>query len=215
MAVTTNVTTTYDTLAVPTLNWLGTWSAATAYNPGDAVFFNGSSYVCLVANTGAQPPNSNWDMLAQQGAQGIQGIQGPTGATGAQGAAGTPGEKWFTGSGVPAAGTGAVGDWYLDAATGDYYEKTGAAAWTLRGNLRGPQGAQGATGATGSQGIQGPTGPTGPQGATGPQGIQGIQGPIGPQGPVGPTGPEGPVGPPGLGYTIRGQVNDVTALPSQ
>lgn len=87
-----------------------------------------------------------------QGIQGIQGIQGPAGNTGAQGAAGTPGEKWFTAAGVPSGGTGIVGDWYLDSSNGDYYEKTGASAWTLRGNLKGPQGATG------------PVGPTGPPG---------------------------------------------------
>jgi len=43
------------------------------------------------------------------------------------------------------------------------------AAWTLRGNLKGPQGIQGATGATGSQG---------PQGTQGPQGIQGVPGTV-------------------------------------
>ena len=39
---------------------------------------------------------------------------------------------WFTGSGAPAGGTGVVGDWYLDTATGELYQKTGASAWTLR-----------------------------------------------------------------------------------
>jgi hypothetical protein len=81
----------------------------------------------------------------------IKGPQGPTGATGSQGiqgVAGTPGEKWFTGSGVPTVGgapAGAVvGDWYLNSANGDYYERTGpVASWDLRGNLRGPQGVAG------------------------------------------------------------------------
>lgn len=54
------------------------------------------------------------------GAQGIQGVQGDTGPIGPDGARGT---KWFDGSGVPGAVTGsAVGDYYLDAATGTYYE---------------------------------------------------------------------------------------------
>jgi hypothetical protein len=114
-----------------------------------------------------------------QGPQGIQGIQGPigntgpqgptgatgaTGSTGATGPAGTPGENWFSGTGAPA-GTLAgsvVGDWYLDSTTGDVYEKTGASAWTLRANIKGPQGIQGI------QGIQGPTGATGAPGATAP-----------------------------------------------
>lgn len=56
---------------------------------------------------------------------------------------GDPGEKWFTGVGAPASTLGAIGDWYMASDTGDFYEKTGAAAWTLRGNLKGPQGAPG------------------------------------------------------------------------
>jgi hypothetical protein len=93
------------------------------------------------------------------GPTGPTGPQGPTGPIGPQGIQGIPGENWFSGSGVPS-GTLAgsiVGDWYLDNATGDFYEKTGTTTWTLRGNLRGPQGIQG---------IQGPQGPTGPSGAT-------------------------------------------------
>ena len=70
---------------------------------------------------------------------------GPTGATGAAGTNGTNGEKWFTGSGAPAGGLSgsAVGDWYLDSASGDFYEKTGSSAWTVRGNLKGATGPAG------------------------------------------------------------------------
>lgn len=60
---------------------------------------------------------------------------------GPPGPAGAPGEQWFTGSGAPSGATGAVGDFYLNSANGDYYEKTGSSTWTLRGNLRGPAGA--------------------------------------------------------------------------
>ena len=64
-----------------------------------------------------------------------------------------PGEVWFTSAGAPAGATGIVGDWHLNSTTGDYSKKTGASTWTVRGNLRGPQG------------IQGPAGPsTGPAG---------------------------------------------------
>jgi hypothetical protein len=84
---------------------------------------------------------------------------------------GTPGEKWFSGSGAPATGTGVVGDWYLNSTTGDFYEKTDTVTWTLRGNLKGPTGTTGPTGPTGATGpastVPGPQGPTGPTGATG------------------------------------------------
>src|SRR5580765_6316655 len=94
------------------------------------------------------------------GSTGPQGPIGNTGNTGATGPQGTPGENWFAGSGVPSGTlpTSIVGDWYLDTSTGDVYEKTSASAWTLRANIKGPQG------------------------NTGPQGIQGVQGPVGPGG---------------------------------
>jgi hypothetical protein len=159
--------------------------------------------------TGAQGP---------QGATGAQGIQGPTGNTGAQG---TAGEKWFSGAGAPSGATGAVNDWDLDTTAGDIYEKTGASTWTLRGNIKGPQGT---TGATGSQGIQGPIGNTGatgqaegwwggagaPSGATGAVGdwyLNQTNGDVYEKtgasawtlrtnitGPAGPTGAQGPPG---------------------
>lgn len=88
-------------------------------------------------STGAQGP------AGATGAQGPQGIQGPQGTAGT---AGAPGSKWFSGTGAPAGATGAVGDWYLNDANGDVYEKTGASAWTLRDNLTGPQGAAAAGG---------------------------------------------------------------------
>lgn len=80
---------------------------------------------------------------------------------GATGTTGTAGEKWFTGSGAPAGATGSVGDWYLDSATGDYYEKTGASTWTSRGNLRGPQGIPGTPGAAGENWFSGSGAPAG------------------------------------------------------
>jgi hypothetical protein len=105
------------------------------------------------------------------GPAGATGSQGPAGAPGSQGPAGTPGEKWFTGSGAPSGATGIVGDWYLDSANGDYYEKTGASAWTLRGNLRGPQGATGPQGNPGPSGASTFTSGTGaPSAATGVDG---------------------------------------------
>lgn len=66
-----------------------------------------------------------------QGIQGVIGPQGPTGPAGSQGiqgitgttgAQGPRGSKWFTGAGVPGSVAGsAVGDLYLDTATGNVY----------------------------------------------------------------------------------------------
>jgi Collagen triple helix repeat (20 copies) len=158
---------------------------------------------------GIQGPVGTTGATGPAGPQGETGLQGPVGPAGAdstvpgpqgiQGPAGTPGEVWFTGSGAPAGTTGIVGDWYLNSANGDYYEKTGATIWTLRGSLRGPQGIQGPAGADSTV--------PGPQGE---QGIQGIQGPAGPQG---IQGPQGPIGPSGI--TTRGDlaVGDATGAP--
>lgn len=78
-----------------------------------------------------------------RGPQGIQGIQGPVGPQGDNVA-------WLSGAGVPAGATGDISDWYLNTNNGDVYEKTGAAVWTLRGNIRGPVGPTGPTGGVNS-----------------------------------------------------------------
>jgi Repeat of unknown function (DUF5907) len=122
-------------------------------------------------------------MLVAIGAVG--GVAGGQGPQGPPGPAGTPGEVWYTGSGAPAGSTGIVGDWYLDSASGDFYEKTGASAWTLRGNLKGPQGPQGIQGATGSQGPQGTAGAQGPAGTPGEVWFSSAGAPAGATGAVG------------------------------
>lgn len=88
---------------------------------------------------------------------GPAGANGSDGADGADGAAGAAGSKWYSGTGAPAGGLYLVGDWYLDDANGDVYEKTGASAWTLRDNITGPTGADGAPGADGADGLDGGT----------------------------------------------------------
>lgn len=45
------------------------------------------------------------------------------------------GSAWFSDAGVPGAGVGIVGSWYVNETNSDVYEKTGAATWTLRGNI--------------------------------------------------------------------------------
>jgi hypothetical protein len=77
------------------LTWRGAHSSLTAYAQRDAVYFNGSAYYALVANTNQTPPapdsapSAYWDLLARQGAQGTQGVTGTTGAQGVQGQPGT------------------------------------------------------------------------------------------------------------------------------
>jgi hypothetical protein len=90
----------------PPASFQGPWNVATTYALGDAVSYNGSSYISLVAgNVGFQPDISNvkWALLAQAGATGSVGT---TGATGPQGPAGPSGPTGPTG---PTGATGATG----------------------------------------------------------------------------------------------------------
>lgn len=39
------------------------WDSGTSYNPGDVVEYNGSYYICTIANTGAQPDiSADWSL---------------------------------------------------------------------------------------------------------------------------------------------------------
>ena len=86
------------------------------------------------------------DGILFPGPAGADGEDGVDGTDGSDGADGAPGSVWRSGSGAPAGGLGIVGDWYLNTANGDVYEKTGASAYTLRDNLTGPQGEPGEAG---------------------------------------------------------------------
>lgn len=146
----------------------------------------------------------------------------PQGAPGTNGAAGSPGEKWFTQSGAPAGGTGIVGDWSLDSATGDYYEKTGVSTWTLRGNLKGPAGTNGTNGAPGSVWRSGSGAPAGALGIVGDWYLNTANGDIHEKtgastytlrdNLTGPTGPSGAstflsgTGAPGAGVGVDGSI---------
>lgn len=67
------------------------------------------------------------------GRDGINGIDGNDGLDGQDGA------TILNGSGVPSAGTGSDGDYYLDTASNDFYEKA-AGAWSVVGNFTGDTG---------------------------------------------------------------------------
>lgn len=161
---------------------------------GDLYIWNGSTWTNVGNITGPQGatgpagPQGVAGPTGATGPAGPTGDAGPAGPTGPEGPQGPQGSLWSTGAGVPSAGTGVVGDFYLNTTNGDVYEKTGASTWTLRDNLTGPAGAVGATG------------PTGPTGATGPQGIQGNAGPTGPTGSSGLDG--------GIKYTFSQTTTD-------
>lgn len=103
-------------------------------------YLNGTNGDVYHKTSGAWSVTSN--IRGAQGAAGATGGVGPAGPTGPQGipgTAGTAGEKWFTGSGAPAAGTGATGDLYLDVASGDVYDKA-SGSWVKVGNIKGKPG---------------------------------------------------------------------------
>lgn len=72
----------------------------------------------------------------------------PTGVIlkGSAGMAGAAGAKWYTGTDVPAAGTGVDGDFYLRS-NGDYYGPKASGAWgSVVASLKGPAGSGGGSG---------------------------------------------------------------------
>jgi hypothetical protein len=72
------------------LRFRETWSAGSIYHPGDAVPFNGSSYVAIHPNQNDPPPSPNWALIASKG------DQGPAGQVGAAGPAGPPSQDGAT-----------------------------------------------------------------------------------------------------------------------
>ena len=83
----------------------------------------------------------------------VANIKGATGSTGAAGAAGS---VWHDASGIPGAGLGANGDYYLDDATGNVYAKA-AGAWSIVATILGPAGSAGSPGSVWYNGSGAPS----------------------------------------------------------
>lgn len=111
--------------------------------------------------------NARASIPGPQGEQGLQGLQGAPGAPGVNGA---DGSRWFDQAGAPNPNSGTIGDFSINSITGDFFEKTGVNTWTIRGNLRGPQGLQGLQGAPGADGTNGANGAKGDKGDKGEDG---------------------------------------------
>lgn len=66
-----------DGAPIDRMRWRGTWVSGTAYVAQDAVYYNGSSWITLVAHTAAagNAPGvgATWDLLAQEGDPGDPG----------------------------------------------------------------------------------------------------------------------------------------------
>jgi len=153
------------------INWAGDWeSHDRQYNKNDMVFYNGTSYICIlphISSVNRLPTNKAlWEIIALKGEIGPQGPKGEKGETGLQGIQGEKGDKGDIGLQGPQGIQGEKGD------KGDI-------------GLQGPQGIQGEKGDKGDTGLQG---------AQGIQGEKGDKGDIGPQGPQGPQGIKGEKG---------------------
>lgn len=99
-----------------------------------------------VLTKSSNDPDNGAQWLDPSTGIGPTGPAGPAGPVGPPGAAGTPGATgpagadgtiWLTGSGVPAGGLGAIGNYYLNSINGDVYVKTGASTWAERTGWRG------------------------------------------------------------------------------
>lgn len=96
------------------INWSGSWTVSSAYKAGDGIVNRGSSFRCLVENTGAgvnEPgfgaqTDTYWALIASVGDPGADGPTGPTGDPGTSGADGANGLD-----GAPGQGFHDVGAW--------------------------------------------------------------------------------------------------------
>jgi hypothetical protein len=148
---------------LPGLTWQNTWSAK-AYKVGDAVFYNGSSYIAVLATLGTQTPNptsnSPWQLLAQQGSPGTNGTNGTAGTNGTNGTDGkngTNGSRWLankTDLSNPL-------DMYLDPVTDTVYQKNTSNVWQAVCCIKGLKGDKGDPGTSAWHDATGSTSTTG------------------------------------------------------
>jgi len=100
------------------MSWQGQWLTSTVYAVNDAVYENGSSYICLTAHTSGVFATDlaalKWSITSSgatgyTGYTGYTGPQGPTGYTGYTGPQGPTGYTGYTGPQGPTGYTGYTG----------------------------------------------------------------------------------------------------------
>ncbi|GGA59855.1 hypothetical protein GCM10011507_09220 [Edaphobacter acidisoli] len=155
-------------------NYTGNYSAATNYGLHDAVSYDGSTYISLVAGNVGNTPSSSptqWAVLAAQGpagpagATGATGLQGPAGTAGAPGATGPAGPpmsfmgEWLSGTSYAVGSAVSYGgsSYIATAANVGREPDVSPAYWAVLSQA----GIPGAAGATGAVGPQGPAGAAG------------------------------------------------------
>jgi len=136
--------------------------------PSSSIGVTGDFYIDLAAGTLYGPKTSSgWGTpislvgaSGEKGATGATGPAGPTGATGTTGAAGATGatgaagSKIYSGTAVPSASLGAIGDYYLDKSDYMLYGPKTATGWGSPISLQGPQGPIGPQGPEGNANVK-------------------------------------------------------------
>ena len=101
--------------------------------PGADLGKDGDIYLDASTSNLYQKVDGVWTLITNL--KGEDGKPGEDGDKGDAGEAGTDGATWLTGSGLPSADLGKVGDLYLDIDTTDVYQK-GEEGWSLITTLR-------------------------------------------------------------------------------
>jgi hypothetical protein len=174
-------------------NWLGNWSGTTSYQVDDVVYFNGSSYVAIIANTNKIPSIevTYWSIFTQAGTNGTSGTNGSSGSSGSNGSSGTSGSNGTDGSSGSNGTDGSSGTSGTDGTSG-----SNGTDGTSGSN--GTDGTSGTDGSSGSNGTDGTSGSNGTDGTSGSNGTDGSSGSSGTDGTSGSNGTDGSSGTSGL-----------------
>jgi hypothetical protein len=196
-----------------TMNYIGTWSARTAYSVGAVVVYGNQTYYANTASTNKIPSATStyWKLVGTNGMD-YKGVWSPT-TTYQVGSVvnyngqnfyslqatnlnkipetqttwwvlvGTNGNTVKSGAGAPLSTQGVIGDFWIDTTSKVLFGPKTVSGWSLPGTSM--------IGPVGATGVRGPQGSNGNTGATGAQG---------PQGQIGATGATGAQGVAGLGY---------------
>jgi len=108
-------------------------------------------FAAIISSCGKEGP------VGPSGANGANGATGAAGAVGPAGPSGTNGANGsviYSGTIVPDASVGAIGDFYINLATGRLYGPKTTSGWGTGVSLKGPAGAAGTNGTNGVAGSQ-------------------------------------------------------------
>lgn len=92
-----------------------------------------------ISNDGESVTIASVGTVGPEGPAGPTGPKGDKGDTGNTGATGAPGSVWRNGTGAPSNSLGVDGDFYLDDATGNVYQKL-SGTYSIVANIEGPTG---------------------------------------------------------------------------